>query len=62
MIQTDVQFDGNLGGAEPGPGEDAETQIDGRCIEGVELVFEPEAMARCAAMAACQQLGEQHLV
>lgn len=62
MIQANVQFDGALHGAEPGPGKNAEAQANRRGVEGVELVLESEAMARRAALAACQQLGEQPCV
>ena len=62
VIQADMQFDSALGGAEPGPGKDAETQIDGGGIQGIQFVLEPEAMTRCETLASGEQLGEQGFV
>ena len=35
-----MQFDGPFGGAEAGPGEDGETQVNGGGIEGVDGLLE----------------------
>ena len=62
MVQAYMQLDGALAGAETCPGKQAQTQIHGRGIQRIELVPEPETMARRHRLAACQQLSKQGLV
>jgi len=54
VIDPDMQFDCALGGAELGPGKHRKAQFNGRGIEGVELVFEAEAVSWCLALAATE--------
>lgn len=42
MIQADVELDGALGGAEFGPWEEFQAEVDDGCIQGVEPVLEAE--------------------
>ena len=62
MIEADVKFDRSFGGAELGPGKNTETQVDGGCVERVELVLEAEAMARGAPLTLPKELSGQLLV
>ena len=40
QVQQRMQFDPGLGGAEAGPGEDGEAEIDGRGIQGIDGVVQ----------------------
>ncbi len=44
VIQADMEFNGAFGGAEFGPGKDAQTQINSGGVQGENLVFKAKAM------------------
>ena len=46
IVQAIMELDGSLGGAELGPGEGGEAEIDDGCIQQVERIFEPEPMLK----------------
>ena len=45
MVQERVQFDASLGGAELGPGEQGQAQVDNRGVEAKQLVFKREVVS-----------------
>ena len=52
VIESDMEFDGAFSAAEFGPRKYRQAQIDGRGVQGVELVLEAKAMSRRDALAA----------
>jgi len=62
VVEADVDFGRALGGTELRPGKHRQTQVDGGGIQGVELVFEAEAVAWSQSLAASQQFMEQGLI
>src|SRR3989338_2248696 len=62
IVQAIMELDGSLGGAELGPGEGGEAEIDDGCIQQVERIFEPEPMLRRHGAAAVKQTVKKFLV
>lgn len=62
MIKANVQFYGALSGTEFGPWEYRQAQVNGRGVQGIELVLEAKAVSRCKPLATGQQFVEQRLV
>ena len=52
MIEPDMEFDGAFGTAEFCPGKYRQAQVDGRRVDGVELVLEAKAVPRSDALTA----------
>ena len=44
MVETDMEFDGAFCCAELRPREDAQAEVNGGSVKGIQLVFKPEAV------------------
>ena len=51
MVETDMEFDGAFCCAELRLREDAQAEVNGGSVKGIQLVFKPEAVARCKNLA-----------
>ena len=51
MVETDMEFDGGFCCTELRSGEAAQAQVNGGGVKGIQLVFKPEAVARCNNLA-----------
>lgn len=55
MVQTHVEFDGPLGGAESGPWEEFQAEVNDGCIQGIEPVLKAEPVLRSDHLASSKK-------